>query len=475
MAKSPVHWYEGMFLKPQHFQAADRYDFERVREAEDWLVPHNYGFRLLDIDEAAVGNYRLVLRQCQARFKDGTILTVEPDDGEAKVASDKGEAKFAPQVDSIDLTAAFKGVSEVIVYLAVPHAKSVARRYAVETIPVADENPPYEREEIEVRRIQARLLVSGEDIKDFAILPLARIVRTGKIGSPPQIDPLYVPPILAFRVSSPLAKSVDDLFETIKGCVTEDADLMVGRKVTFQSRVLGDADRVLRLATLNAAQTTLQSVIQTRGLHPFAMYVELCRLLGQISIFGESRRPIEAPGYDHDDLGTIYARVIGEINRILGVKVKAPYVRRPFRFVPETKRYCVTLEPEWLREPYKLYLGVETSELNDDECDDLLQKATDKALGSCEEVEELFLRRDAGLPIWPLKRPSQELPSGVVYFELDRNPNYWDAIVRERCLGLRFPSERCRFINHETVELNHKETRRAVKIGFAAYAFKPTA
>ena len=118
MAKSPVHWYEGMFLKPQHFQAADRYDFERVREAEDWLVPHNYGFRLLDIDEAAVGNYRLVLRQCQARFKDGTILTVEPDDGEAKVASDKGEAKFAPQVDSIDLTAAFKGVSEVIVYLA---------------------------------------------------------------------------------------------------------------------------------------------------------------------------------------------------------------------------------------------------------------------------------------------------------------------------------------------------------------------
>ncbi len=473
MAKSPVHWYEGMFLKPQHFQTADRYDHERIRESEDWLHPYNYGFRHLDIDEAAVGNNRLVLRECQARFKDGTMLTVRPDDGDPKVASEKGDTKFSPKVDSIDFSAALEGVSEVIVYLAVPHAKSVARRYAVETIPVADENHPYEREDIEVRRIQARLLVSGEDTKDFTVLPLAKIVRTGQIGSPPQIDPSYVPPILAFRVSSPLAKSVDELFETIKGCVTEDADLMVGRKVTFESRVLGDADRVLRLATLNAAQTTFQSVIKTRGLHPFIMYTELCRLLGQVSIFGETRRPIEVSGYDHDNIKPIYAKVIGEINRILGVKVKAPYVRRPFRFVSETRRYCVALEPEWLREPYKLYLGVETGELNDDECDDLL-KETDKAFGSCEEIEEIFQRGDSGLRIWPLKRPSQELPTGVVYFELDRNPVYWDAIVRKPSLGLRFPGERCKFINQELVELNHKQTRRAVKVGFAAYAFKPT-
>ena len=43
MAKRPVHWFEGMFLKPHHFQAADRYSRDRLLESEDWLHPHDWG------------------------------------------------------------------------------------------------------------------------------------------------------------------------------------------------------------------------------------------------------------------------------------------------------------------------------------------------------------------------------------------------------------------------------------------------
>ena len=57
MAKRPVHWSEGMFLKPHHFQASDRYARERLKESEDWLHPHAWGFRSVRFDEDAIANY----------------------------------------------------------------------------------------------------------------------------------------------------------------------------------------------------------------------------------------------------------------------------------------------------------------------------------------------------------------------------------------------------------------------------------
>src|SRR4051812_31156103 len=104
MAKRPVHWYEGMFLKPHHFQAADRFLRERVRESEDWLHPHNWGLKSVSLDKDAVANYSLVLRSCQARFKDGSTISV-PDEA---------------TVDPIELHQALSAASETTAYLAIP-------------------------------------------------------------------------------------------------------------------------------------------------------------------------------------------------------------------------------------------------------------------------------------------------------------------------------------------------------------------
>src|SRR4051812_34690070 len=77
MASQAVHWEEGMFLTPQHFQAAERHTRRALREAEDWFHPFDWGFRSLLVDDLAVAsNARVVLRSCEARFKDGTHVTV---------------------------------------------------------------------------------------------------------------------------------------------------------------------------------------------------------------------------------------------------------------------------------------------------------------------------------------------------------------------------------------------------------------
>ena len=54
MRNSPVHWHEGLFLRPHHFQAADRYWAERIQTSESWDHPYNYGLYSLELSREAV-------------------------------------------------------------------------------------------------------------------------------------------------------------------------------------------------------------------------------------------------------------------------------------------------------------------------------------------------------------------------------------------------------------------------------------
>jgi len=56
MHNLPVHWSEGLFLRPHHFQAADRYWTEARETSEHWDHHYNYGVRKLELGEDAIAN-----------------------------------------------------------------------------------------------------------------------------------------------------------------------------------------------------------------------------------------------------------------------------------------------------------------------------------------------------------------------------------------------------------------------------------
>ena len=465
MAKRPVHWYEGMFLKPHHFQAADQFLRERVRESEDWHHPHDWGLKSVSLDENAIANFQVVLQSCQARFKDGTTISI-PD-----------EVKVGP----VELHDALEAASETTVYLAIPtwsgsrpnveaSPSGDGPRYFVNTIESVDENTGANEEPIEFRNVQARLLLSHLDTTGFEVLPLARIGRSADSEAPPRIDRSYVPPVLGLDAWAPLHQEVRSLHEQIGSWITQEADLLVGRKISFESQVLGDADRVLRLSTLNAAYSALQSVISTRGLHPLDMYRELCRLVGQISIFGEKRRPIEVPGYDHEEIGPIYAKAIKEIRRLVGGAPKVAFEKRYFQLSGPT--FAVKLDADWILDTAKFYVGVETIELTDAECDELM-RSTNWKLASGEQVEEIFRAGAKGLSMKPLNRIPPALPTGVIYFEIDRDPSYWRDVARTYTLGLRFKLDWGRFLNPRMIAMTMPKTQKIVNLQFAVFVVKP--
>jgi type VI secretion system protein ImpJ len=61
MTARPVHWHEGMFLRPQQLQAAQRYEAARQHTSTTWDHPYYWGVRAIAIDPDALANHRLVI------------------------------------------------------------------------------------------------------------------------------------------------------------------------------------------------------------------------------------------------------------------------------------------------------------------------------------------------------------------------------------------------------------------------------
>ena len=295
------------------------------------------------------------------------------------------------------------------------------------------------------------------------------MTRSASAEAPPRVDRAFVPPILGVDAWAPLHDEVRALHQQIGAWIEQEAMLLVGRKVAFDSQVLGDAERILRLSSLNTVYSFLQAVLQTRGLHPLDLYQELCRLYGQLAIFGPSRRPEDVPGYDHERIGPIYAQVIREIRLLLGEPGRVASEKRYFQL--EGRSFQVHLEPDWILDTAKPYIGVETTELTDAECDELM-RITDWKLGSGEQVEQIFLRAGEGLKMRPLNRIPPALPEGIVYFEVERNPVYWKDVVRTHTLGLRFKLERGKFLSPRMLALTSPRTGQTVNLQFAVLVVK---
>ncbi len=433
-----VYWYEGMFLQPHHFQAAERDTREALRASEDWHHPFNWGIRSLDLDRDAIGNYAAVLRSCEARFKDGTKLSIPAD----------------AEVDPVELKGALTDSGETFLYLAVPtlhrgranvepRPTADGPRYWVDTVEMEDENTGEGDQTIEVRRVRARILLSGQDQTGYEVIPLARVFRSAQAESPPQLDASYVPPLLVMDAWTPLWRKVQALHYQMGAVIEQLSSQVVGRGISFDSQVPGDAESLLKLAAVNGAFSHLQAVGYVRGLTPLAIYGELCRTAGQLAIFTDARRPPNLPAYDHDDLGGCFRTVIEFIDRALKTFPRAAFVKRYFERSGE--RLESALEQDWIAGQKAMYLGVE-SELTNQECQALLD-AMDMKLGSGGQVDQIFRQRLQGLKLVPVTRPPRALPAsaGTTYYQVERDPVFWRDVAASNTLGLRLNLARATF------------------------------
>ncbi|MGQ9575792.1 MAG: type VI secretion system baseplate subunit TssK [Thermoguttaceae bacterium] len=450
MHNLPVHWHEGLFLQPHHLQAADRYWTELVQTCEQWDHHYNYGLRGFQFSHEAIGNYQFQVNACQARMKDGTLISLEP----------------GQEPDRVDLKEAFAQESKVRVFLAVPKLRlgkanvgtrpAGQERYVETRRPVQDETTGGNEQELALRDLNVRVMLSTQDLGGYEVLPVAQVERVGEREAAPQLDTSYIPPLLAVDAWPPLGRdTVRAIYDMIGKKIEVLSEQVVNRGITLVSQEPGDLDRLLMLAQLNGAYATLHVLTFASGIHPLAAYTELVRIVGQLSIFSPQRRPPDIPAYDHDDLARIFSWVKQQIELLLQSIRDYEYEQR--FFVGEGHGMRVSLESRWLGPDWQWYVGVLRGSLTPEQCIALLSPgALNWKLGSSRQVEALFKYGQIGLQLTPLAQAPRALPPSKdwVYYQVSRGNAAWKDVLETQTLAMRLQEKL--IVNLDTLQGDRK-------------------
>jgi type VI secretion system protein ImpJ len=289
--------------------------------------------------------------------------------------------------------------------------------------------------------LNVKLLLSTQDHSGYEVIPISRLERSAKAEATPQLDRTYIPPILACDAWKPLyADVLQTIYDRIGKKIEMLAGQVVSRKISFDSQAQGDPRIFNQLRVLNEPYALLGVLVFAEGVHPFVAYLELCRLVGQLAIFGRDCRPPELPRYDHDDLGGCFYRVKRYLDDLLDQFVEPEYKEVPF--VGAGLRMQVTLEPAWLESVWQMYIGVLTP-LSAEEVIKLLTRSgqLDMKVGSADRADEIFKRGLAGLRFTHSPRPPRALPAapGLHYFQVSREsqPEEWQNVRKSLTLAIR--------------------------------------
>jgi type VI secretion system protein ImpJ len=450
MKNSPVHWYEGLFLRPHHLQAADRYWTELINLNSRWNCAYDYGVYQFEFSKEALANHQIELHALKARMRDGTVVDLElgqeVDRVDLKQAVAEG-SKLAAQLGD-----AFAQESIVRVYLAVPKLKlgrnncssgerDGITRFSEARLTIPDENRGGYEQQVQLRELNAKLLLSTQDLTGHELLPIAQIKRASEGEASPELDINYIPPVLSINSWPALGNDiVRALFDVIGRKMEVLGQQIIDRGIGRESQNPGDLDRISMLEKLNEAYASLSIIAFAQTIHPLVAYTELCRVLGQLSIFTPDRLANDIPAYDHEDLARIFREIKRRIEDILRSVRDYEFEQRYFLGVGLGMQ--ASLESTWFNSNWEWCIGVKKGDLSVQECRHLLSPGVlDWKFGSSRQVENIFLRRAEGVQLRPLERAIRALPARQdwIYYEvLQNDSSAWRDVVATQTLGMRF-------------------------------------
>jgi type VI secretion system protein ImpJ len=428
-----VAWTEGMFLKTQHFQQADRWVAATLRERTAHLVPYPWGVVDLQVDEAGLGIGRFALSRVRAVMADGTVIAAPE------------ECDLPPPL------ALREGTQERIVHLALPAQRPGAPEFAPLDGADGARAVRYRREEIdaddanadtsfgsaiEIGRLALSLVVEGEETAGLETLPLARVAEV-RADLAVVLDETVMPPAMTLAASPRLSGYVTE----IAGLLRHRAEALARRAGDPALRGAAEIGDYLMLQAINRSLPLMEHLgTQTAQIHPEAAYRALIALAGELRTFtDESRLPARLPPYRHLDPKGTFDPVMGDLRRSLSSVLD----RSAILVALEERRHGVRvgmLADAGLRRDATMVLAAR-SEMQPERLRRLLP--TQIKVGPVERIAELVNVALPGVEVRPMAVAPRQLPfrQGTVYFELDTRGELWGDVASTGTVALHLATE----------------------------------
>jgi type VI secretion system protein ImpJ len=452
MPNLPVHWFEGMFLRPHHFQAADRYYREALQShfQNDHLF--DYGVSKIKIETASLANSVLEIAELSARLKDGTFVSID------RLRT--------------DLNVRLKNVSAdkpLTVYLAVPQVRlgeaNVSRsesnqrvRYQEVHAEYADESQGAGVQDVSVLRLQTQLLFDSDELNGYELLPLLQIRRDPTQAGAWRIEESFFPPSLAVNSWGELQSIVRRIYDLIGERLSQLKRLADSRNLSFSGNTPGDVEKLLMMHALNEAYAELSILALTPGVHPFAVYHALVRTIGRCSLFGEKKIVPRILAYDHDKLQPIFQWAWEQIRELIFMVQDEPY--HAFPLVGSGLGMKATLPSEYLSSEWMWFFGIRPIDQSPTELAraNMLQ-AWDWKLAASDDVERLFTQKAKGIDIKSPTKSETGLPAalkdlrGWLLWSITEDAQ-WDRVRLTMRVGVRVSEKQ--IANADSLEGNKR-------------------
>ena len=431
-----VHWHEGLFLQPHHLQRMQKSLLESTSAERRLAWAYPYGVVEMRVSRDELENFRIRFDKLRVIMPSGVEVSF-PDYAEL------------PSLD-IKQTFASSGAG-FNVYLGVPlwqegrantlnpgdEADPRAKvLYRLKEVEYADENTGLNPKPLQLRQINARLLLEGEDQSDMEVLPLLRIRRgTGDEGGMPRQDPDYVPPCMVLGGSTQLRELVRDLVAQVEAHRKELVVQLTRGGFSLDTLRGVQFEQLLRLRTLNRYSARLPSLLAAPMIQPFVMYVEFRGLLGELVALKPDRDEFDCGPYDHDNPYPCFQELKEKILDHVRGSVAAAYIKVDFQDV--SGQLTAKLLDEHFTQPNAYLLAIKTK--NDPSA--LARYVVDADKFKL-MPQSLATRAIRGVELKEERHPPLELPAApdLYYFRLDRTSSarMWDMIKTEKTVVVRW-------------------------------------
>lgn len=425
---SKIAWTEGLFLRPQHFQQADRYHEHLVEARVGRITPYPWGITALEVDHDLAQQGKFAVRRVAGVMPDGTPFDL-PDHSPLPEPLPLDE-KLANAVIGLAMPAIAPNTREVDF-----KESDSASRFTRDTEFLIDSTSSLrQEEELEVAhpRLNFRILQKGRT--GFISIGLARVVEIQ--DNTIVFDEKYLPPALITRAHPEITGMLDRVIGWIDSRLEE-----LGRYAADPSSGGGlqSADYFI-LQCLNRTITVMRHFRGSQYVHPERLYEELIRAAGELATYTtKERMATDYPAYDHDDLEATFRPVLRDLQNALAARMERRAIR--LELIERAENVFVSpIRDRALFQHATFILEVAASKTLTE-----IQQTFPQLfkMGPNTKMQEIVHTHLPGVPLVHLPTPPRQIRALTdhVYFRLDKQTPLWPEFSQASAVGMHFSGD----------------------------------
>ncbi|MBQ9406913.1 MAG: type VI secretion system baseplate subunit TssK [Desulfovibrio sp.] len=446
MYNSPPFWEHGAFLQPQHFQLADVQNLWRIAQGLALMNPWLWGVRALSVNEDALASDVFEVVSLELLLPSGAWAVV-PDNATLapRAFREAWTNPESPLTVSLGL-APLREQGGNVTRTDNPEQAAEQYRFTASLVPdvVPDLYGDGPEAEVATLRYNLRLCFGPDDGKDLWKLPLARLVRDGERV---RLDTHFAPPCVDINAVPALCRLVRDVRDSLlsRSKQLEEYKIVAGDAGISDISSLHGITLFSILGVLSRNVPEFDHYLRAPSIHPWPVYMALCKLVGELSVFSATLSPLgetpqgerALPPYEHEHLYECFSAAFTIIARLVDTLVVGPAFT--FLLDPlEGGALLGTVIPQSARgNMYAYWLLLRTSQR-----EGLATRVqTMGKLAPSADMHGIVGQALPGIRLLYTEQPPAGLPrrSDTLYFMIDQNDPLWQKVMQEGDVTFALP------------------------------------